>query len=232
MAEEVKYVPVETGANIDKLLDFQTQLKGVKLEGYPGALGPALVQLGYMPPIVKKNIPGYLDDLIENMQSERFILLRKNVAGFQVPSRWYEWLEDRKDIFTGIIADYGGLLAYPLIGFFAGLSDLSETEEYIKKLHEKYPIDPRWEIETALARYGYEGSPIPGFESTKKPEEPKKFEVSVYKRIKNEETGEYEMEETGKIESDYPISNIGLCGDGVALGKPFNIKDIIHYVGD
>ncbi len=152
MAEQ-QAIQVETGKNIAALLEFQNRLQGVTLSGYPRALAQALIPLGYVPG-ARENVPGHLDDFAIALQSDNPILLRQNVKGQTVHSRWYEYKADRQDIVTGVIGDYFlGPLLDIANGFLAGYyldteKELRGKKGFLTKLEEKYPIDPRWYSES------------------------------------------------------------------------------------
>ena len=136
-------IKAETGKNAEKLIQWERELPGVRLYGYPDALGQALVKLGRVPVISNRDIPGELDDVYGSLESGDEILLRQNIKGQQVPSRWYEYMEDRKDIVSGL-SDYLGVLAKPLIGYFTGyfVDSKKDAEKTISDIKRKYPITP------------------------------------------------------------------------------------------
>jgi len=200
--------PAETGRNWEARKKWETSLPGIRLSGYPEGLGQALIKLGMVPGYKGIDIPGSLDDLAEALDSDENILLRKNFVGQYVPARWYEYIQDRKDIVTGVLGDYflGPLLN--IAGYFlAGYSSENEKEAeiFIQQVRRKYPIDPEWYLDFYLSQI---------------PKKPKTSQMIFYKLRKNE-TGEFGREPDFMMEGNYDIPNWPNPSGVYEMGKVF-----------
>lgn len=204
---QVGKIEGETGENWKKRKDFETSAWGIKLDGYPEGLGQALVKLGAIPIRYDRDIPGEIDNVLRSLQSGENVNLRRNVAGQQVPARWYERFEDRKDVVAGL-ADYFGLIADPIIGFLRGYysDSVGEAEGIIRGINELYPITPEMTREFLYHKYGLIKKKIEDAEKTKgtvgtalSPEQQE--DINKIKGMYNlfekyiKETGEYTMKD-------------------------------------
>jgi hypothetical protein len=135
-------INAETGENVKKLIDFENKAYGIRMQGYPKGLSEALINLGYLPG--SKDVPGHLDNLASALKSEGPVLLRQNIRGEKVPARWYEYMEDRGDIVSGVIGDYfAGPLLDIVNGFLIGYNrdNKREAAEFLEKVKNAYPIE-------------------------------------------------------------------------------------------
>lgn len=169
---QVEKIEMEKGKNAEILKKYYQDFPSVNLSGTGRALGPIVAQLGYIPGYGgEPDVPGSLDDIAKAGESDiDTILLRKNVIGNLVPKRFDEFLEDRQDAALGSLWDYFIGPGLKIAGFYkAGVnSNEDDADNFIRELNKRYPINPDWEIEAALGRYGYHGPEIEGFKSTTK----------------------------------------------------------------
>jgi hypothetical protein len=172
------YDKAETGENAKKLIDWESGEKGVRLTGYPEGLAKALVHMKMVPGAEGKDIPGSFDDWAEDGKSEPYLLQGWNVKGQPRQKRWYEFIEDKQDFPLGVLFDYFLSPAFNIAGYYLSGRNSNEDDanKFIDNLNKRYPIDPRWEREAALARYDYHGPEIEGLNLPKKPHEPSKDE--------------------------------------------------------
>jgi len=165
MAEviEVPYA-VESGKNADELIAYQHKPDSAIFQGTADALAPVMVQMGKVPSdILQPDIPYSLDDYARALESDRTVLYRVNFRGQTVPKRWYEYGEDRQDIGIGILADYLVAPALKVTGYWlAGCNENEiEAEKSIKDIHDRYPINPRWEAESLMHRFKHRQKEVP-----------------------------------------------------------------------
>ncbi len=170
---QVEKIEAENGENVKRLIDFENQAYGIRMQGYPKGLSEALINLGYLPG--KLNVPGHLDDIASALKSEGPVLLRQNIRGEKVPARWYEYMEDRGDIVSGVIGDY---IAGPLLdivnGFLTGynLDNKKEAADFLVALENRYPTQ-QFETEVIDHKFKHrkkgvpETKPLPEYEETK-----------------------------------------------------------------
>ncbi|MBN2202994.1 MAG: hypothetical protein JW700_02325 [Candidatus Aenigmarchaeota archaeon] len=172
-------IQVETGQNWEKRKEYENTIDGVRLDGYPNGLAQALWKMDKLPErIIKVDTKGDFDNILKSLQSEDYVTQRKNIAQQNVPARWYEYMDDRKDSVAALF-DYLTLIINPVYRYRNGLSDAKDNAKgIINGIKQKYPIGfelmKEYEDYEEAKRNGVKIKPTEKITEQKKPLKPTK----------------------------------------------------------